>query len=67
MVRVKAAGVEQWNHATTAVGYASSSDARVHFGLGPARRAAVEVRWPGGAVQEVGEVDADRYVVVREK
>jgi enediyne biosynthesis protein E4 len=56
-----------WNHATTAVGYASSSDVRVNFGMGAARRAVVEVRWPGGAVQEVGEVAGDRYIVVREK
>ena len=27
-------GLVQFNHATTAVGYASSSDSRVHFGLG---------------------------------
>jgi hypothetical protein len=59
-------GVEQWNQASTAVGYASSSDVRLHFGLGAARRASVEVRWPGGAVQQMGEVDADRYLTVRE-
>ena len=28
------AGRTQWNHATTSVGYASSSDSRVHLGLG---------------------------------
>jgi hypothetical protein len=64
VVRVKG---DQWNSASAAVGYASSSDIRVHFGLGAASRAVVEVRWPGGSVQEVGEVEGDRYIVVREK
>jgi hypothetical protein len=67
VVHVTAGGVEQWNAATTAVGYASSSDARVHFGLGASRRARIEVRWPGGAVQDAGEVESDRYVTVRER
>src|SRR5207302_2353599 len=44
-VHVTAGGVGQWNQATTAVGYASSSDAMVHFGLGSARSATGEVRW----------------------
>src|SRR5215470_9440412 len=30
-------GASQWNEVTTAVGYASSSDSRVHFGLGKTR------------------------------
>lgn len=66
VVKVTAGGVEQWNQATTAVGYASSSDVRVHFGLGAAKRATVEVHWPGGEVQQVGEVDADRYLVIKQ-
>jgi len=45
-VHVTAGGAEQWNQATTAVGYASSSDIRVHVGLGTARTATVEIRWP---------------------
>jgi hypothetical protein len=44
------------------VGYASSSDLTVHFGLGEATRATVEVRWPSGRVQTVGEVAADQRV-----
>ena len=31
------------------------------------RRATVEVHWPSGVVQELGEIAADRYVTVREK
>jgi hypothetical protein len=66
VVHLKTAGGEQWNQATTAVGYASSSDVRVHFGLGPARRATVEIRWPDGELQSLRDVEADRYLTVRE-
>jgi hypothetical protein len=66
-VHITAGGIEQWNQVTSAVGYASSSDVRVHFGLGTARTAKVEIRWPGGALQILKEVEADRYVTVREQ
>jgi hypothetical protein len=56
-----------YNSATAAVGYASSSEPVVRFGLGAAEYAsAVEIRWPGGHVQNLGRVDADRVVNVRE-
>ncbi len=42
------------------VGYASSSDLTVHFGLGEATRATIEVRWPSGRVQILGEVAVDQ-------
>ena len=38
----------QWRHASTAVGYASSYDGPLHFGLGAATTAEVEVFWPDG-------------------
>jgi len=60
-------GRVQHNHATTAVGYASSSDRRVHFGLGADRTAReIEVRWPRGGRQVLRDVPADRVLVVRE-
>ena len=65
VVHIRTAGGEQWNHATTSVGYASSSDVRVHFGLGAQTKASVEVRWPSGAISHL-EANADRYLVVRE-
>jgi hypothetical protein len=66
LVKIKTGAGRQWNHVTTAVGYASSSDVRVHFGLGAFPRATVEVRWPGGLLQQLGEVQGDRYLTVRE-
>jgi hypothetical protein len=65
MVHIRTAAGEQWNHVTTAVGYASSSDVRVHFGLGAETRATVEIRWPSGMVSRL-EAAADRYLTVRE-
>jgi hypothetical protein len=65
-IKLRTAEGEQWNQVTTSVGYASSSDVRVHFGLGSAAVATVEIHWPGGAVQQLGEVAGDRYLIVRE-
>ncbi len=64
---VDAAGRTQWNHATTSVGYASSSDSRVHFGLGdsPTVRE-LEVRWPSGARQLLRNIKVDRILTVQE-
>ena len=52
-----------YNHVTVSVGFMSSSDRRVHFGLGSETRAAsVEIRWPSGVVQTLTDVAADRIV-----
>jgi hypothetical protein len=61
-------GRVQYNHVTTAVGYASASDRRVHFGLGKDRSAReVEIRWPSGTVQVLRDVAADRVLEVLER
>ena len=57
----------QVNHMTTSVGYASSSHAGVHFGLGSARVAErVEIRWPSGVRQVLTNVAANRAADVTE-
>jgi len=57
----------QYNHVTTAVGYASSSDSRVHFGLGTDRAAReIEIRWPSGTAQILRDVAADQTLEVTE-
>jgi hypothetical protein len=66
VVHIRTAAGEQWNHVTTAVGYASSSDPRVHFGLGADTRASIEIRWPSGAVSHLEQSQADCYLTVRE-
>ena len=60
-------GRSQWNEVTTAVGYASASDSRVHFGLGANRRIKeIEIRWPGGTRQVLQDVEADRVRTIQE-
>lgn len=66
-IKVVAKSGTQYNHMTTSVGYASSSDGPVHFGLGPDKRAElIEIRWPSGAVQTLRKVSADRVLKVVE-
>jgi len=65
-VRCRAGGRGQVRTVSSSVGYASSSDLTVHFGLGDATRAVVEIRWPSGAMQTLGEVAADRRLNVTE-
>ncbi len=54
---------KQWRNASTAVGYASSSAAPLHFGLGKATKAQVEVIWSSGKSKQF-ETPADRTIVV---
>jgi hypothetical protein len=52
---------------STAGSYCSSSDRRVHFGLGQNTSAkSVEIRWPDGAVQKLENVAADRVMTIEE-
>jgi len=52
---------------TTAGSYLSSSDKRVHFGLGNAAGAdRIEIRWPSGIVQTLEKVAGDRILTVDE-
>ncbi len=62
-----ASGRKLYNHCTTSVGYASSSEPLVRFGLGKeAAAASIKIRWPSGRVQELKDVKADQVVKVRE-
>jgi hypothetical protein len=60
-------GRSQWNEVTTAVGFASSSDSRVHFGLGSNRHIKeIEIRWPSGIKQVLQDDDVDRVMIITE-
>ncbi len=57
----------QYNQATTAVSYNSSSDKRVHFGLGSAALVdSIELTWPSGIKQVLKNVKADQILTVTE-
>ncbi len=46
--------------------FLSVSDRRLHFGLGQAQSADLEIRWPNGARETIANVAADQLVVVKE-
>ncbi len=57
----------RYGHVNTAVGYGSSSDPRVHFGLGAdATARELTITWPSGIVQTLTDVKADQILIVKE-
>jgi len=56
----------QTRFATTSGSYLSASDKRLHFGLGAADTAKIEIDWPSGARQTVNDVHADQFLEVVE-
>jgi hypothetical protein len=46
--------------------YLSVNDRRLHFGLGSATTASLEIRWPNGGNEKIADVAADQLVVIRE-
>jgi hypothetical protein len=56
----------QTRFATTSGSYESANDKRLHFGLGPAKSAKVEVFWPSGTRQVLNDVAADQFLEIRE-
>jgi hypothetical protein len=64
---VSESGVEQYGYVSTAGSYLSSSDKRVHFGLGrDGKVRLLEIEWPRGVVQKLENIDADQVLSVRE-
>jgi hypothetical protein len=67
-VTVTTAGRKQYVYHTPYRGFMSTMDARVHFGLGGARRVdSLEVRWPDGRSQVLTALEVDRTVAVRQR
>jgi hypothetical protein len=56
----------QTRFATTAGCYLCANDKRLHFGLGATEKAEVEILWPSGVSQILGDVRADQFLEVRE-
>ncbi|HEV3021927.1 MAG TPA: ASPIC/UnbV domain-containing protein, partial [Pirellulales bacterium] len=61
-------GCENWiAEVSPASSYLSSSDPRIHFGLGSLTSLeTVEIRWPSGRVEVLREVSSDQIVRVVE-
>ena len=68
LVKVVADGLMQSDEVRSGSSYLSQDDLRLFFGLGAARQAElVEIRWPGGIVEQLRTVDADQVLTVRER
>jgi len=66
-VKLVTAKGQQFATVSTAGSYLSSSDKRVHFGLGsepPVQ--SIEIRWPSGIQQTLKNVHADQFLTVDE-
>ena len=66
-VKITTAHGSQYNEATTALSYNSSSDKRVHFGLSEDPVIdRIELSWPTGVKQILRSVKADQVLTIRE-
>jgi len=65
-VTVQYAGKRQAQNVDGQASYLSCSDRRLHFGLGAAETADIEVSWPNGKKQAFSKVAANQLVVIRE-
>jgi hypothetical protein len=66
-VKVTAGGVTQTDEVHSGGSYLSQNDLRLHFGLGIATKIdSIEVRWPSGAVDKVGSLEADHFYSILE-
>jgi len=62
-----AGGVRQRADVFSGGSYGSSSDPRVHFGVGAATKVdKLEIRWPSGATEEILVPEIDRILTVVE-
>jgi hypothetical protein len=60
-------GRKLYGHVSPSTGFMSSSDKRVHFGLGAEDRIeSLRVVWPSGRVQELRGVEADQVLTLEE-
>ena len=66
-VRATAGHLVQLDEVRSGGSYLSQNDLRIHFGLGDHQRVdKLEVLWPGGKVESIPNLAADRYYTIRE-
>src|ERR1700736_1900261 len=56
----------QTRFANSAGSYVCANDKRLHFGLGSAQKATVEVLWPSGTKQVLNDIRVNQFLEVRE-
>jgi hypothetical protein len=66
-LKIVAGGMTQTEEIHSGGSYLSQNDLRVHFGLGTATKIdKVEIRWPSGTVESIGDLAADQFYSVLE-
>lgn len=65
-VKVVADAAAQYHSVRAGGSYLSSNDPRLHFGMGGAAEADVEVTWPGGATEKIGKVKTNQSLTIRQ-
>ena len=65
-VLVRYGGKVQAQELLSQSSFLSSNDPRLHFGLGAATTADIEVHWPSGLVESIKSVSSNQLVTVRE-
>jgi enediyne biosynthesis protein E4 len=63
---VRYGGKQQVQEVTSQSSYFSCNDRRLHFGIGKAETADVEIRWPNGNRQAFAKVAANQLAIIRE-
>ena len=61
-----AGGHRQMNEIRSGGSYISKSDLRLHFGLGSATTADIEVHWPSGQIDRLWRLEANQVITVTE-
>ena len=65
-VTARYAGKTQVQEVLSQSSFYSANDPRLHFGLGAATTADLEIRWPNGGREVLARVAANRFLTVRE-
>jgi hypothetical protein len=66
-IEITIAGSTRYAEVRAASSFESSSDPRVHFGLGTSTKVdSIVIRWPSGAVEKLGPETADQEIVLQE-
>jgi hypothetical protein len=65
-VRVRYGGKVQAQEVLSQSSFYSTNDPRLHFGLGTADTADLEIRWPNGGVEKLPNVPANQLITIKE-
>jgi len=66
VVCTTAGGHRQMDEVRSGGSYISQNDLRIHFGLGKAERADLEIHWPSGTIDKLADVPANQVITVKE-